>query len=284
MMSDVKFLLSALALAACGCVSAQPRPDDSLLSLIPDSAEAMFTVKVVDEQYLPVPNARVIGSFGTEPARGLETYGSERVEQRTDGHGVTIFRHRTFGSWGGVVIEDGYYHFGTKRRIAEGVDKGFLRDRWLPWNPTYTIVVRKILNPVPMYVGRVPKVFGTFTVPVLAHAVGYDLIARDWVIPHGKGTHRDFIFEVQKSGDKYEDPFDVRLKLTFGNPGDGIQVADIPSRTESVSEFRWPREAPESGYQPVLERFMMRKAKNEMWQSNVGSASAFFFDKATPFL
>ena len=123
--------------------------------------------------------------------------------------------------------------------------------RWQPWNPTLTVVLKKIINPVPMYAKRV-----NLGMPVFDKTVGFDLMEGDWVVPHGRGKVSDFVFlaELQKRSDE---DYNYRLTLTFSNPADGIQSFDAVSRYGS--ELRSPHQAPDKGYGGKWVQVQIRK-------------------------
>ena len=114
-------------------------------------------------------------------------------------------------------------------------------NRWQPWDATYTSILRKIENPVPMYA---KKVF--LHVPQVGKPCGFDLKEGDWVAPWGKGLVPDFVFTLQCAYTNF-DHQDVSMKLTFSNPLDGIQPANLP-KEYAYSTFIWHRQAPETGY------------------------------------
>jgi hypothetical protein len=136
-------------------------------------------------------------------------------------------------------------------------------DRWEPWNPTVEHVLKRIKNPVPMYV-RYFGSGGDKRLPATNEAVGFDLMVSDWLPPHGKGEVADFIFRLDaeelpvEEGYYEKKPFAYRLHkakftLTFSNPGDGIQPFRVKLRTGSG--LRSPTVAPLDGYVPRLDRF-----------------------------
>jgi hypothetical protein len=114
-------------------------------------------------------------------------------------------------------------------------------DRWEPWSPTIEIVLRKIVNPVPMYAKRVDLVLPAFDVPL-----GYDLAKGAWVAPHGEGLANDFIIEVTRRVTR-RDAYEASLVVSVSRPGDGFRNAATLSPGGSV--LRLAAEAPPDGYQ-----------------------------------
>ncbi len=71
----------------------------------------------------------------------------------------------------------------------------------------------------------------------------------DWVAPRGKGKISDFIFTAQSAFTNLQQQH-VILNLSFSNPLDGIQLTELPKEFGN-SFFKWPRQAPDNGYQPT---------------------------------
>jgi hypothetical protein len=113
--------------------------------------------------------------------------------------------------------------------------------RYVPWNPNFDIILKRIINPIPMYAKRLEK-----KLPVEAWPVGFDLIESDWVAPYGRGKASDIVFEVSRIVRSPRD-FNAVLKLTFPNQGDGIVAVPVELQ-DMNSELRLPHEAPETGY------------------------------------
>ncbi|HEY5747868.1 MAG TPA: hypothetical protein VIU12_17465, partial [Chryseolinea sp.] len=143
--------------------------------------------------------------------------------------------------------------------------------RWEPWNPTVEMVLKPIVNPIPMYARRVD----TIDIPTVGQPVGFDLIVSDWVNPYGKGKTSDFIFLLDKDYTSINLPFQVTLTIRFANEDDGIQSVIAPINVGS--ELRLPRYAPEEGYQPVLVKSSSRKAPNAPIQQDYRDDQNYFF-------
>ena len=141
-----------------------------------------------------------------------------------------------------AVDVPGYYNAGGKYRFTNAVS-----GKWQPWNPTVEVVVKPILNPIPMYAINI-----NLDIPVKDKPVGFDLEASDWVAPYGKGTVSDFIFSVSEKIPfvNYSQPYDVTWALSFSNKGDGIQSVLVPQNVGSA--LRLPRVAPKASYQATL--------------------------------
>jgi hypothetical protein len=116
--------------------------------------------------------------------------------------------------------------------------------RYQPWNPTFDIILKKIIHPIPMYARR-----EEIEMPTLGAPAGFDLAEGDWVAPNGHGKVSDLVFKVDKRVRSFHD-FGSELLLTFSNNGDGIQA--MPPDKTGGSELRSPRTGPELGYSSLL--------------------------------
>jgi hypothetical protein len=204
-------------------------------------ASARITVKVVDEYERKVAGAKLSVRFSSDEYPII-------AQTENDGF-TTLTSTSNDGVIVGEVSKDNYY---PSIFHSDFFIKKF--GRWQPWNKGFTVVLRPIVNPVPMYVRN-----RFFEIPIHGKEIGFDLMKADWVIPHGQGTQSDFIFRIDR---RYKDidEFEATMTLTFPNPHDGIQVVkDDRGGDFSVgSIFRLPRTAPEEGYQAKLVKRISR--------------------------
>jgi hypothetical protein len=142
------------------------------------------------------------------------------------------------------LSKDGYYESGVSAGPCYTSKDG----QWQPWNQTYITVMRKIGTRIPLYVRK----WGAKIPAALNEPCGFDLEEADWVAPYGKGKVADFIVTVTDL--KYTDYNNNEMvaTITFSNDGDGIQEVHLPKEFAN-SMFQWPREAPETGYQPKFD-------------------------------
>ncbi len=200
---------------------------------------ARVTVHVIGEDGQPIPDAKVTFSFHVP----LPNNPTGVIIGSTDTNGnFTAESEMSIGGLGNGITKDGYYFGGASiptftRHIG---------DHWQPWDQTYTTVLRKIKNPIPMYVCSMGS-----DIPQVGVPCGYDLEEGDWVAPYGKGKTADFIVTLTNRIYNAFQDFDVSAIITFPNDGDGIQEVQLPEEFAN-SQFKWPREAPETGYQTQL--------------------------------
>lgn len=223
-----------------------------------------LTLLVVDDQGSPV-EAAYAGFGGAGRPKSANSEGKAvRVDGLTDRLGIFTGEIAVWDAThsGYEINKPGYYTSWASFSAHPPVS-----GKWQPWNPTIKVVLKRIRNPVPMYAKRV-----TSSLPKLNVPVGYDLEMGDWVLPYGNGKTADIIFvgELNKKGDRI---YDWRMKLTFSNPGDGIQR--FKPEPEPVY-FRSPYEAPEEGYFSVWDLHRSRTGPNVMEQTNYEEAGGYF--------
>jgi hypothetical protein len=143
-----------------------------------------------------------------------------------------------------VVTKDGYY---ISRVFYEGMENDPEKvrkvGRFEPWNPTVDIVLKKIGKPIPMFarLGNSSKKL----IPSMASDFPFDLMAWDWLPPHGKGRVADLLIRVdeRKEGEEIQSR---SLQLRFRNEHDGLIPIMKLHGVESL--LKSPRTAPENGY------------------------------------
>jgi len=181
---------------------------------------------------------------------------------------------------GCIVHKEGYYgsfcrgYSGTS--VFTGISGLLGFRRWQPWNPTLTVVLKKIKNPIPLY----KRVFGTentdqpeHRLPKANEYVGFDLIESDWVAPYGRGVQSDFLFKIEKEDKSLFDYKDT-LTLKFQNKGDGIQSYYTPA--DNTSQLRMPYQAPKDDYKEKLEIKMIH-VPGKIYKSLYRDDQNYFF-------
>ncbi len=227
-----KILLTFLILLISQTVSALPT--------------AKITVEVIDEHGNAIEGART--GIGFRVPNGHD--GKTRVTGLTNSAGLFTSEGETISNFTFSAKKEGNYATGHEFYDFTDVTGFYGFRKYEPWNPTLPLVLKKIINPIAMYAvnrgahfpGELPEI------PEIGKFVGYDLEVNDWVVPHGLGTHRDFLFKVDiERGISYRD-FDVTLTLKFSNPGDGL-VKYTPDTSKGKSALRLPHHAPVTGYE-----------------------------------
>lgn len=209
-------------------------------------ATAKATVLVVDENGVPLEGVDAGIGFSTPKKSG---WGSKSSGNRglTDKEGKYTSSGATERILRYGARHPGYYtsrHEFTKFTGVSGI-LGFRK--WQPWNPTLTVVLKKIKNPIAMYVYTTE--LSPITIPdTKGTVIGYDLVKHDWVSPYGKGITADFLFRLE---DIFVDKDNYKTTLTvgFSNSDDGLQKFIIK---DEGSSFLSKYHAPLGGYQKEL--------------------------------
>lgn len=229
-------VLSVFFLVLVGCSRALELP------------EAKVTVKVVDEFSNPVENAEVVVGFQGAGPQGIKDVAVRGI---TGVDGVFSASRKTIDHIAYAAEKKGYYKSYVDYHFTTSTN-----GRWQPWSQEFTLVLRKIENPVPMYVRKF-----RLELPINDKPVGFDLIEYDWVAPYGRGDHADIIFKYTGTYTKADD-FNKKLVVAFTNKFDGIQLVKENRRHGSM--LKLPKHAPETGYKSILTRSRSRIPGNPL--------------------
>lgn len=221
------YICLALMLFVASCVFAQTSPTNY---------EWKVTIKVNDENGSPVAGATAgVGYYANSmPAS---------IDGKTDADGVFTATHsaRTdLAQLGFYVDKAGYYSIRMGYPLEPPYDP-------LKWNPTKTLVLKKIGKPIAMYARLIDE-----KPPTLGQPIGYDLMAGDWVCAGHKGVNADIIFEQDYTNISSSEYYS-KIIVSFPKVGDGIQIYALPD-SEKGSDLRSPHEAPLNGYISQLTR------------------------------
>lgn len=144
-----------------------------------------------------------------------------------------------------LVEKKGYYPSSRTVTCYEGTDEQVRASgRFSPWNPIIDLVIRKVVQPIPMRVWS-GDADGFHYFPKMDEEFGFDLFEKDWVVPYGKGEEVDLFvkFELHpRDSGNHESLCSIR----FANPDDGFMP--ICHLVSEDSVFQYPREAPSEGY------------------------------------
>ncbi|WP_299871362.1 carboxypeptidase-like regulatory domain-containing protein [uncultured Cocleimonas sp.] len=224
---------------------------------------AKITIRVIDESGEVVENAKVGAAIEKPKKKGIGS-DSKNVRGLTDKNGMYTVSGSSEPHIGFSVTKDGYYKSIGRFKEFTGVTGFYGLRKWKPWNPTIDVVLKKIINPIPLFVAENIGKGITYDPPAIlpeeGRDFGYDLIANDWVVPYGQGLHSDFIFKIIV--DRYVDAsdYDSTMFLNFTSPDDGIQ----PFYQHKIrgSKLRSSHNAPKDKYENVLKiRYLAEKNK-----------------------
>jgi len=194
------------------------------------ASRAKITLKVIDEGGIPASRFPVNAGF----------YNAEKFQGGTDTNGCFVLEGLAGSipevNWSlqqaGFYFSRGSYHF--KDPVKDGCMQ--------PWDPVVTTVVRRVVDPIPLYAKMVQ-----LKIPKENIAIGYDLFTGDWQSPYGLGQKADFIVSFSRRV-KSDNDYEGSLQIIFSQPLDGI-IENHEVFSESV--FAVPRYAPQTGYESI---------------------------------
>ena len=175
--------------------------------------DVKLRVTVNDEQGSPIREAQVICCFSKpvdnkDPWKGQT---SDKVQAVTDYNGKVIAKGTSMHEMTVVSRKEGYYE---SRENLYNLKLNREKRQWLPYEREVKLVLRKIVNPIPMYAWNMRRM----DYPVGTNVwVGYDMLRAEWMPPHGKGETEDVRFHVW-SANGYErgQPADIMTVRFMG--------------------------------------------------------------------
>lgn len=192
---------------------------------------------------------------------------NQLTEGITDGDGITTVSGIAQQDYKIGVDKAGYYHTtGPWRGIND--EKGFQQ---------YAVGVQKIdleLRPIRNPIRCIVKFMDRARIPASDAPVGFDLEAGDWVAPYGQGRNSDLHFKLGGYIHSNRD-YDLNLTLTFSCEGDGLVQTELPEREGSA--FKFPYEAPLTGYEPQRTWFSSYDGKTTKNNFGSNAKTAYIF-------
>jgi hypothetical protein len=202
--------------------------------------EASIGVQVTDEDGAIARQAEI--SVGYEDGSGKVLFATGKSDEQ----GCFRFKANMMQRVTATVKKAGYYS--SVERYNFNLDQlaglRIFPAKWTPYEVAIPVVIKKIINPIPMYAKKV-----RIELPVVDKETGFDLMESDWVTPYGKGKISDFNFYIERDFKSRTD-YKVTLRLKFFNQGDGLQNAFAGFG----SELRLPNLVTEGLYVTTWER------------------------------
>ena len=203
-------------------------------------ARAMITLEVVDQGGTPVVGADVSAEFSVF-GRGVSTQ-----RGRTDDSGRVAFTGTATWSISFRVEKEGWFGGMATYLLQEGLSGESVRGgRWMPWNPTVVLRLKKKSARASGFVDSVRVkgssdqnewVFDPWS--VLEDGNSDDSVKRGKIVLKPSYQARDF---------PSDSPWHSSLSLSFPFPGDGV----LPFVHDGTSDRTEPLFAPESGFADV---------------------------------
>ncbi len=232
------------------------------------ASSAKVTAQVVDESGVPLSGADVTIGYTLAKPGGWGTDDS-KVTGKSDKGGLFTATGETIIPQ--VTIHARYEGYYRSSKWAKFTSRSKLLNRWEPWNPTVEVVLKKKRNPAAMY----RKYLEAASIPALEYHVGYDLEKGDWVSPYGKGLIKDLVFVCQNKYESFTSA-ETSCEISFSNPQDGLHEYEFDQNVQSY--YKWPFEAPESGYEiKKLTKWMSVHLPEQQYRSNYTKSINYLF-------
>jgi hypothetical protein len=236
-------IVAAFAISVC----AQTKPPEY---------DWQATLKVVDETGQPVEAAKVrVFYMLTNEIAGL-----------TDSNGIFVASHRDSSENLGFQAEKPHYY---PFSVSYHMGRNYKPEKW---NPVQTVILKRIIHPIPMYAKSV-----NLGMPVFDKPAGFDFMIGDWIAPYGKGLNSDIVFTAHREK-RLENDSDYQLTISFPKVGDGIQEFSGPLYYlgSRGSALRSAEEAPVDGYQSEWIQTKTRRPGKPM-ESNWSENRNYYF-------
>lgn len=231
-------------------------------------ADASVTVRITDEDGLPVKNAEVVVSFNQPKTMSAwDGVKGVPIKGTTGADGVIAAASPTLKKIHVAAEKDGYYPSSTYYSFDR--EEG---GRWQLWNPTLEVRLRKMISPVPLKA----KWFFDVELPATNITIGYDMLIGDWVAPRGGGVESDVTFTLVRDYMGRSD-YASTLTIATAQKHDGF-VAISDRDVISQSAFRFPRQAPEIGYDEthIVLSASVRPGQSDKQISSTEAQNLFF--------
>ena len=238
---QILVIASLLASVSVGCAADKP--------------EAQITFRLIDENHAPLANVpvHVVTLDHVAPGAGFGDSIYKETNVLTDIKGLAGITWTSADGQFSYNVKNlpNYYEGGGLYRFESQ-----LAGQWQPWDASVVLVLKPIVNPVPMYAKQ-----AELTIPKFNTPVGYDLMVGDWTSPYGKGKISDLIFQFDcaptawvtnwyGNSPRPQALHDNKLTIGFSNKQDGIQPVVLPKDNQSALVL--PRQAPADGYEPNI--------------------------------
>ena len=220
---NVVFISTFLVLLANGCYSMTNMFND-----------ATINVRIVDDAGVPLEGVMVEMYSLSDRDRHVMT---------SDANGL-VSRHmeNIYYDIGGYFTKSGYYM--TSGRFWKWNKTGGVP----PASTNFIIVMKRIVNPVPMIRRSIRT-----DMPKTDDTVSFDLAIGDWTAPYGKGTVQDISFTSSVQFETRSN-FKVKVAAIFNDPLCGSWRFSAPQGTDRKiqSKLMAPQTAPDNGYEKTF--------------------------------
>ena len=196
-------------------------------------AKMKVVLRCVDQDGLVLPDVTV--STGVTLDGNPET--TTQINGKTDKDGCLVVEGKGNGDLGYLCEKRGYYDTWEVKDLSNFPEVYVSKGRWQPYGMTNTVILKRKVNPVAMYVRPNRGGLNPLVPPVKDESIGFDLQKGDWVAPYGKGDNTDVFFKYEyEAGVPLVLNYRGIVSLVFTNKHDGAYVLkkDKSSAFQSV--------------------------------------------------
>ena len=213
----IKHAKTALVLALYGvALTAESQANDGFSKALNEGANACFTIRVVDNEGIPVQGASIESRFDAS----FNAPGSVKAFL-TDTNGIAVISGRTGKAVAFRASKVGYY--GANGEICYvSMGQGVKDGRWLPFDLNRILVLRRVQNPV----ANMPHVSGARYTKRLGIWIGFDLAKYDFVAPNGNGDCADMEVKFDWDGQRGVNFHGMDVSIRFAGPYSGAYYQD----------------------------------------------------------
>lgn len=212
-------------------------------------ANARIVLRCVDQDGNATTNANV--SSALYPDGSFEN--AIVKNGTTDTNGCFVMEGKTNGEFSFTVKKKGYYETSEDKYLFKDSAVSVFDGRWQPYGATNNVVLKRIVNPIPMYCKT-----ATVVLPEKGKAFGFDCIKGDLVEPFGKGVEADFFFNysLEYSRDNVWNATNY-LNITFTTNSGATWL-----HSDMFSEMKTLYEAPGRGYTNTICFYLRSKDRS----------------------
>lgn len=172
-----------------------------------NGAQAKECFRVVDQDGMPVPDAKIEG--GLQTGAGYNDY--TPIQGVTGTNGEFVVQGKCTNRIRCGITKDGYYasefvlpNYAYRHSLMDG--------KWIPYGLQHTVVLKKIIDPVKLSHPNPPRREN----PDVSGWHGYDLEQCEWLPPYGCGKNPDMLVRIMTDFAGPHD-FKVFMEISFTN-------------------------------------------------------------------
>ena len=194
-----------------------------------NGAQAKECLRVVDQDGMPVPDAKIEG--GLQTGGGYNDY--MPIQGATDTNGEFVVQGKCTNRIRCGITKDGYYasefvlpNYAYRHSFKDG--------KWIPYGSQHTVALKKIIDPVNLSHPNPSRKEN----PDVSAWHGYDLEQCEWLPPYGCGRHADMLVRIITDYADSHD-FKVSMEISFtNNPFAGAYLLRKDPYSEMKSIYR----------------------------------------------